>query len=165
MNLHEEKEKEKEKDVFEDDSTFDNLITTKFTANTKARRVLIIDDDADLCESIKFIIESYGNSICDVVADPYEALLLLSDHHYDFVMVDQKMPGLKGAEVLARVDSAAQLDPLMVDANHYGDAVPVVLMSGSRISLPEKYKLKNFKLMEVLHKKDLLKFLSLNFAS
>lgn len=154
-----------EKDDTQQVRSMDGFINALSSNLHKSRRVLIVDDDLDASESIKFIVESYGNSACDIVTDPYEALLRLSDHHYDLAFIDQKMPGLNGTDVLTKLDNAVQLDPLIADTRLYDDAVPVVLMSGSKINLSKSYKLKNFRLLDVIHKKDLLKFLSLNFAS
>lgn len=129
------------------------------------RRILIIDDDLDTANGIKHIVESYGKSSCEIVNEPYEALLALSDRRYDFVFVDQKMPGLNGSSVLTMLDEYVGKDPIIVDTDRYTEPIPVVLMSGSDVELKSNYSLKNFNLIEILNKRNLLNFLSLNFAS
>ncbi len=137
-----------------------------FRALTKlARRVLVIDDDRDTAQSIKYVVESKGHSVCDVVCDVYEALLALSDSPYDLVFIDQKMPGLDGSSVLSKADEYADMDPLIVESGRFARSIPAVLMSGTEISLKKNYELKNFKLVKLLNKKDLFNYLSLNFAS
>lgn len=140
------------------DSDFRNL--TKLV-----RRVLVIDDDKDTADSIKYMVESKGHSVCDVVCDVYEALLALSDSPYDLVFIDQKMPGLDGASVLSKVDENASIDPLVVESGRFSHSVPTVLMSAAEINLKKDYELKNFKLIKLINKKDLFNYLSINFAS
>jgi CheY-like chemotaxis protein len=131
----------------------------------EGRRVLIIDDDHDTVEAIKFIVESYSNSRCDRAFDAYEGLNALCESHYDFVMVDQKLPGLKGSTVLEKMDKYAEQDPLIAEAGHFSTKIPVVLMSGDEIRLPEGYGFKHFQLVDVIRKKDLTRFLGESFAS
>lgn len=130
-----------------------------------AKRILIIDDDLDTAQSIKYVVESKGHSVCDVVCDVYEALLALSDSAYDLVFIDQKMPGLDGASVLSKADINADIDPLIVESGRFVRSIPAVLMSAADINLKKNYELKNFKLVKLLNKKDLFQYLSLNFAS
>ena len=129
------------------------------------RKVLLIEDDLDLATSVKFIIESYGSSQCEVTCDPYDALQKLSDSSYDFILVDQRLPGMTGAQVLAEIDSWVNRDPLTIESGIYSKHTPVVLMSSSSVKLKKDFKLQSFNLLEVLHKKDLLSFLAQTFAS
>lgn len=132
---------------------------------TSSRRVLIVDDDREMAGAIKYLVESFGNSICEVVNDPYEALLALSDHKYDFILVDERMPGLNGSSILNMIDEQAKQDPLIIESGIYSHATPTVLMSGAKIKLENNYKLNNFHLLEVLNKKDLPTFIKVHFAS
>ena len=129
------------------------------------RKVLLIEDDLDLATSVKFIIEAYGSSVCEVACDAYEALQRLSDSSYDFILVDQRLPGMTGAQILAEIDACVNRDPLMIDSGIYSKSTPVVLMSSSVVKLKKSFKLESFKLLKVLHKKDLLSFLAQTFAS
>lgn len=130
------------------------------------RRILVIDDDHDTAEAIRFVIESYSpNTVCTTVSDPYEALLALSDEEFHFVLVDHRIPGLSGLQILSQVDKQICEDPLIVESGRYQNPVPVVLMSGSPIPALGAKKLKNFVLVQSLQKKDLPMFLSNNFAN
>src|SRR5690606_15487274 len=108
------------------------------------RRVLIIDDDRDMVEAIKFIVESYSSCKCDRAYDAYEALDALCERHYDFVLVDQKLPGLKGSKVLEKMDRYAERDPLIAESQRFSARIPVVLMSGEEIRMPKKRDFKHF---------------------
>lgn len=150
-------------DYKKDDQTLAQVLKMKPKAS---RRILVIDDDIDTAESIKYIAESYEESIsCHVVSDPYEALICLSDYEFDFVLIDQKIPGLDGTSILSKVDEYIDQDPLIVESGRYINSIPTVLMSGSDVHLPNGFKLKNFKLEKIINKKDLPKFLAQSFAN
>ncbi len=128
-------------------------------------RILIIDDDPDATDSIKYIIETYSQSRCHVVHDAFEALNALAEKHYDLVFVDQKMPGLYGTKLLQELDHYINQDPLISDSSRYQKPLETILMSGSKIVLPKDFKLENFKLINILDKRQLPKFLAQKFAS
>lgn len=121
--------------------------------STHKRKVLIIEDDKDMANVIKYRIESFGGAHCDMVSDPYEALNLLSDFAYDIVLVDQKLPGMLGSNVLTQVDRFIDIDPTLSELNRFSYKIPVVLMSGSPIKLGSRYKLKHFSIQKILDKK------------
>lgn len=131
--------------------------------NNLIKRILIIEDDADIAEGIKFSVESSSRSHCDIVADSYEAALALSDRNYDFVFVDQKLPGIRGTSVLEEVDHMIDVDPLIQDTDRFVNSVPALLMSGEDIRIDDTYALKNFKIVGKVRKKDLGQFLSVQF--
>ncbi|MEK6773342.1 MAG: response regulator [Bdellovibrionota bacterium] len=132
----------------------------------KYRRILIVDDDMDTAQSIKYIAESYGENVfCEIVCDPYEALIALSDHEFDMLLIDQKIPGLEGTSILSKIDEFVDQDPLIIESGRYTDSIPTVIMSGSEVSLPVGFKLKNFKLERIINKNSLPKFLSESFAN
>jgi DNA-binding NtrC family response regulator len=76
-----------------------------------ARRgtVLVVDDEEGVRASVKAILEEN----CEVLEarDGGEALEVLRAREVDMVMLDQRMPGEPGIEVLARVKA---LDPAMI---------------------------------------------------
>ncbi len=153
------------KEVDPDPETSENSAADLRQWAKATRRVLIIDDDRQTAEAIKYIVESYGSSLCEVIEDAYEGSLALSDRPYDFVFVDQRLPGMFGDEVLSQVDENVDSDPLIAESGRFAISVPVVIMSGNPIKLNPEYKLHNFNLVEVLVKKDLPRFLSLYFAN
>lgn len=129
------------------------------------KRVLIIEDDRDMAAVIKYRIESFGGIHCDLVSDPYEALNFLSDHPYDIVLVDQRLPGMLGSSVLSQVDQFIDLDPTLSELNRFSHKIPVVLMSGAPIKLSQKYSLKHFNIQKILDKKtELASYLKETFS-
>jgi DNA-binding NtrC family response regulator len=80
-------------------------------AGTDVRRgtVLVVDDEDGVRASIRAILEE----TCDVLeaGDGAEALEMLRGHDVDLIVLDQRLPGLAGMEILARVKA---YDPTIV---------------------------------------------------
>lgn len=64
-------------------------------------KLLIVDDNADVRETIVQMVEADGHRV-ESVADGRTALAALSNRKPDLVLVDFAMPGLNGAELIAR---------------------------------------------------------------
>jgi signal transduction histidine kinase/DNA-binding response OmpR family regulator len=85
-------------------------------------RILVVDDDADILEYFRDIIQRMGLS-CDCAADGAEALRLVERNGtYDIYFVDWKMPGMDGAELTgelkARTPGKAVV--IMISATEWG---------------------------------------------
>jgi diguanylate cyclase (GGDEF)-like protein len=91
----------------------------------KALAVLIVDDQRDMRESLKFLLESQGHSDVRLAANGREALDLLrldepaAGVGVDVVVIDVVMPGLSGIEVCRHIKA----DPRLHD-------IPVLVMTG-----------------------------------
>ncbi len=80
-----------------------------------AERILIVDDDEALRESLELVLVSEGYAV--VAADSGEAALgCIEEHPVDVVLCDLRMPGIDGFELMPQI--ARQLP-----------GVPIVLMS------------------------------------
>ena len=62
-------------------------------------RVLLIDDDAELCNSAKRVIESWGYDVL-VLSDPTHAVEHVRKSDFHVVLVDLRMPEKSGIEVI-----------------------------------------------------------------
>lgn len=130
------------------------------------KRILVIDNDADLTNAVLSFIQSFHhNIICDVATEPYEALLMLSDAKYDMVIIDKKIPYLYGTDFLKKMDNFIDQDPLIVESGRYDQIIPIVLMSGSKAKLPHDFKLNNFYLETVIQKQTITDFLTSRFVN
>ena len=65
--------------------------------------ILILDDEREICESIKMILE-YEDYIVRYSTDPKEGLKLLETGNYDAALLDIQMPGINGFEILQRIN-------------------------------------------------------------
>jgi DNA-binding NtrC family response regulator len=65
-------------------------------------RVLVLDDEENICRSCEAILkdDGYGVTTC---TDPLVALARLHDEDIDLVLLDLKMPGADGIDVLKRI--------------------------------------------------------------
>src|SRR5215470_3903399 len=79
-------------------------------------RILVIDDDAGIRESLRMTLEYDGYEVLGA-ATPQEGLALAEREAPDLVLLDVKMPGMDGLEVLDRIRAL-------------NDALPVVVVSG-----------------------------------
>src|SRR5215813_3302375 len=79
-------------------------------------RILVIDDEAAIRDSLKMTLEYEGYEFLGA-ATGQEGLALLEREGPDLVLLDVKMPGMDGLEVLDRIRAL-------------NDALPVVVVSG-----------------------------------
>lgn len=65
-------------------------------------KILIVDDEDSLRNLVRSELEHHGFMVHDVPSGD-EALTYLSDHEADVVILDIKMPGMGGLDVLQRI--------------------------------------------------------------
>jgi two-component system, NtrC family, response regulator HydG len=73
--------------------------------------VLIVDDDVDHAESLADVIEIRGHTI-QIANSGEEAISCFQAAHFDFVLLDVKLPGINGVETfleMRKIDPAAQV--------------------------------------------------------
>lgn len=78
-----------------------------------ARRVLIVEDEPNIVESLRFILERAGFDVA-TVDDGLEALRLLRSEAFAAVVLDVMLPGLNGLDVLKSIRRDARLSRLPV---------------------------------------------------
>ena len=89
-----------------------------------AERVLVIDDDAELCKLVTRYLTQEGFQIASVNGGASGAELALSGN-YALVVLDVMMPGVNGFDVLRRIRAESRIPVLMLTAK--GDALDRVL--------------------------------------
>jgi len=63
--------------------------------NQKTNRILIVDDEPDVCEVLKKVLETNGFTV-DSFSDPLLALDNFRPRSYDLLLLDIKMPDMDG---------------------------------------------------------------------
>lgn len=75
-------------------------------------RILLIEDDESLTETISFRLRQEGFSV-DVSQDGEEGLLYIRQEVHDLVLLDRMLPGLDGLEVLSRMRREGIVTPVI----------------------------------------------------
>ena len=67
--------------------------------NSLALRILLVDDEAFVCGSIKLALTLDGHAV-KMTTDPEKAVALLATQTFDLILTDYTMPKISGAEVV-----------------------------------------------------------------
>jgi DNA-binding NtrC family response regulator len=85
--------------------------------NSAIVRVLIVDDEDRFRESMLKILKAKGLDAV-AVAGGAEALATLEESDYDVVLLDVKMPGVDGIEVLQRIQGRQRRAEVLILTGH-----------------------------------------------
>jgi len=81
------------------------------------RAILVIDDEREICESIKMILE-YEDYLVDYTTDSYKGLQKIEYGNYDALLLDIQMPGKNGFEVLNwLLENEIEMKVIMISAH------------------------------------------------
>lgn len=78
-------------------------------------KILIVEDDRNLCISLKFQLESEGFSV-DLCHDGEEGFYLASQQLYDLILLDRMLPHMDGMTVLKKMRQS-------------GNGIPVIFLT------------------------------------
>lgn len=77
--------------------------------------VLVVDDDVDICETMRDILEADGYK-ADFRTTGESALDLLKSTHFDVVLLDIKMPDMDGIETLREIKQLRNDLPVIISS-------------------------------------------------
>jgi two-component system response regulator AtoC len=83
-------------------------------------RILVVDDDREFQRSLIKIFLKAGYQV-NVASDSVQALAALNRRHYDLCVLDLKMPGKSGLEVLREIKTKAPEAKVIV-VTAFGDS-------------------------------------------
>jgi DNA-binding NtrC family response regulator len=66
------------------------------------RKILVIDDEADICEMTKLLLEKVGHDV-SWTTDSRQVARLLQEQAFEVVITDMLMPNKDGLEVMAEL--------------------------------------------------------------
>ncbi len=89
-----------------------------------AQRILVVDDESGIRDALRMILE-YEGYVVSAAADGQEALSELDARPAAAVLLDIKMPGMDGLEVLDRIVSRESAPPVLMISGH-GDIATAV---------------------------------------
>jgi two-component system nitrogen regulation response regulator NtrX len=89
-----------------------------------ARRVLVVDDDPGIRDALRMILEYEGYQVA-TASEGKTALAALDADRTDAVLLDIKMPGMDGLEILDRIVEREGAPPVLMISGH-GDIATAV---------------------------------------
>jgi two-component system nitrogen regulation response regulator NtrX len=82
-------------------------------------RILVIDDEAGIRDSLRMIIEYEGYEFLGAAAGP-EGIALAERESPDLIFLDIKMPGMDGFEALERIKAVSEAPVVMISGHGTG---------------------------------------------
>lgn len=87
-------------------------------------RALLIDDEKELVSTLVERL-GYRDIESDYALNGQEALTKMTENHYDVVVLDLKLPGMDGLEVLRRINQAYPTIPVLLITGHGSPATEI----------------------------------------
>lgn len=84
------------------------------------KKILIVDDEVDLCRILRWDFEDVGAKVI-VAHGAYEAINLINEHDIDIIVSDIKMPQGDGVELLDYVKKAKKDYDAFIFMSGYSD--------------------------------------------
>jgi CheY-like chemotaxis protein len=86
-----------------------------------AKKVLIVEDTADILEALKWLIELEGYEAM-VANDGLEGVRMAAEHIPDLILMDLAMPGLSGIDATRQIrsDPKTSVIPIVCVTSHAG---------------------------------------------
>jgi excisionase family DNA binding protein len=91
----------------------DNGIPTDALESGK-RKVLLVDDDAELVELMTKVLEEDGRFEVRVAGNGFDAGMMVKEYHPDLIVLDVMLPDINGKEVCQRVRSDSTLEDVRI---------------------------------------------------
>lgn len=119
-------------------------------------RILIVDDEPDVRERLISFISRKVDCLTEEAQDGWEALEKLKNGHFDLVILDIKMPGLSGIDVLREAAKfSAKTRFLAISGYDSHDVASEALKAGamdfiSKPQTPESIALKVREILEAI---------------
>jgi DNA-binding response OmpR family regulator len=80
----------------------------------KRTRILVVDDDENIRNTLKPILEDEGY-VVDVAKDGYEAIAMTEQALYNIALIDIRLPDMDGVELLTRIrDTVPKMRKIMM---------------------------------------------------
>src|SRR5262249_51517844 len=78
------------------------------------RKVLLVDDDADLVELMHRMLEEDGRFEVRIASNGFDAGMMVKDYRPDVIVLDVMLPDINGKEVCQRVRADASLEEVRI---------------------------------------------------
>ena len=91
----------------------DNGIPTEALESGK-RKVLLVDDDAELVELIHKVLEEDGRFEVRIASNGFDAGMMVKEYRPDLIVLDVMLPDINGKEVCHRVRADSSLEDVRI---------------------------------------------------
>lgn len=91
----------------------DNGIPTDALESGK-RKALVVDDDPELVEMIRDVLEGDGRFEVRIANNGFDAGMMVKEYHPDVIVLDVMLPDINGKEVCQRVRSDTAMDDVKI---------------------------------------------------
>lgn len=78
------------------------------------RKALVVDDDLELVELIRDVMEADGRFEVRVANNGFDAGMMVKEYHPDVIVLDVMLPDINGKEVCQRVRSDSSMDDVRI---------------------------------------------------
>ncbi len=96
----------------------------------KKQHILVVDDEQQITQLVETTLEYYGY-IVTVANDGESALAMLEDNNPDLILLDIRMSGLDGNQVLKRIREVNSIPVIMLTAVNEKNAIAYSLNLGA----------------------------------
>ncbi len=104
---------------------------------SQAKNILIVDDEENLRQSLKFILQPLGYNVSDA-PDAEAALEALRTNHFQLILLDLIMPGMHGLELLPQIRALhPDIAVLIFAADTTTDTINKALQLGAQGFIPK----------------------------
>jgi two-component system, OmpR family, response regulator len=117
------------------------------TPRTPAKRILLVDDDNDVAQTIRLALVVAGHAV-DIAGDGRQALGMFAAVQYDLVITDFSMAGMDGLELAAAIKNISPKAPIVMLTAYLdlikgsdGKVSNVDELMGKPCSIPELHRL------------------------
>ena len=118
------------------------------------KKILLIDDEKELCKMVKLNLESTGEFEVTTVYSGEEGIERTKEMQFDLVMTDYSMPGMDGKAVLDTLKATKPLLPIILFSVYHDDSSTITSSTKTKadglISKPFGHKELYNKIKEVL---------------
>jgi len=78
------------------------------------RKALVVDDDVELVEMMRDVMEADGRFEVRVANNGFDAGMMVKEYHPDVIVLDVMLPDINGKEVCQRVRSDSTMDDVRI---------------------------------------------------
>ncbi|HCS51434.1 response regulator [Rubinisphaera sp.] len=78
------------------------------------RKALVVDDDVELVELIRDVLDADGRFEVRVANNGFDAGMMVKEYHPDVIVLDVMLPDINGKEVCQRVRSDSSMDDVRI---------------------------------------------------